>query len=79
MSDTYSIIQYFLSSQFALAFIISITLIPLLKKPTIKLGLIDHPGGRKQHKEPAPLSGGSAIFLTSAISLYFWGIPACRI
>ena len=73
MSDTSSIIQYFLSSQFLLAFIIVIALIPLLKRPTIKLGLIDHPGGRKQHKEPAPLSGGPAIFLTSAISLYSLG------
>jgi len=34
----------------------------LLKPTAIRLGFVDHPGGRKQHPHPIPLIGGLVIF-----------------
>ena len=34
-----------------------------------RFGLVDRPGGRKAHREPTPLGGGVAIWLTMAIML----------
>jgi len=75
MNEPSTVIQYFLSPQFFLALVIAVALIPFLKRIAVKIGLIDHPGGRKQHKSSVPLAGGSAIFFATAISLYIWGLP----
>lgn len=37
-------------------------LTPLAKQLAIRLGAIDHPGGRKIHNEPTPRLGGLAVF-----------------
>jgi len=76
MSETSPIIQNFLSAQFFLALVISIALIPILRRLAVNVGLVDHPGGRKQHKASVPLVGGPAIVLATAVSLLIWGIPA---
>lgn len=76
MSETSPVIQYFLSAQFLLALVISVALIPLLRRPALKFGLVDNPHGRKRHKVPVPLAGGPAIVIATAISLYIWGLPA---
>lgn len=36
-----------------------------------RVGLMDHPGGRKDHAAPTPLVGGLAIFLTVSATLIF--------
>ncbi|MBL8516663.1 MAG: undecaprenyl/decaprenyl-phosphate alpha-N-acetylglucosaminyl 1-phosphate transferase [Betaproteobacteria bacterium] len=38
-----------------------------------RVGLMDHPGGRKDHAASTPLVGGLAIFLTLSTSLIFHG------
>lgn len=47
----------------ALAALLTLALIG----PARRCGLVDHPGGRKQHAAPTPLVGGVAIFLTFLI------------
>lgn len=49
------------------AFLISVALVLIVRKAALKWGLMDHPGGRKQHAGATPLGGGLAIFL--AVSL----------
>lgn len=44
------------------AFLLAIAIIPLAGKFGKKIGLVDHPGGRKQHDGSIPLVGGLAIF-----------------
>jgi len=58
-----------------LSLVVSLAIIPLLRRSAIKIGLIDHPGGRKQHKAPVPLIGGPAIFIACAITIYIFGLP----
>ena len=54
------------------SFLLTIVLIPVLKKIAIKINLVDKPNGRKIHQLPIPLIGGIAIalaiFLTSLIN-----------
>lgn len=42
-------------------------LIPLARK----IGLLDHPGGRKGHDDPTPLTGGPALLITSGLMMFF--------
>jgi UDP-GlcNAc:undecaprenyl-phosphate GlcNAc-1-phosphate transferase len=42
-------------------------LIPLARK----VGLVDHPGERKVHEAPTPLTGGPALLITSGLMLLF--------
>jgi UDP-GlcNAc:undecaprenyl-phosphate GlcNAc-1-phosphate transferase len=44
-----------------------LALIPLARK----VGLVDHPGERKAHVEPTPLTGGPALLITSGLMLLF--------
>lgn len=59
--------------QAALAGLLTALLIIWLRRPALRLGLIDHPGGRKRHGDIVPLTGGIAItvgfFVALAISL----------
>lgn len=48
---------------FAMSFVITIGLIPLLTRLAKKVGFVDKPTERKQHKYAAPLIGGLAMFL----------------
>lgn len=52
-----------------LSFIIALGAIHLLEPLAIRLGLVDEPGGRKQHQGAIPLIGGIAIFLGFAFAL----------
>lgn len=47
----------------ATAFILSVVLNAALRPVGRRLGLMDHPGGRKLHASPTPLVGGIAIYL----------------
>jgi UDP-GlcNAc:undecaprenyl-phosphate GlcNAc-1-phosphate transferase len=47
------------------AFITSALLCLLLRHLSPRLGFVDRPGGHKGHREPTPLGGGVAIWLTT--------------
>ena len=47
--------------------ILCVALIPLARK----VDLVDHPGKRKVHEEPTPLTGGPALLITSGLMLLF--------
>ena len=53
--------QLFLYTAVALG--ISLALTPIMQRLARKFGIMDHPGGRKNHKEPTPYGGGIAIFV----------------
>jgi len=48
---------------FIIAFLISLVVMPLVIKFANKNGIVDKPNGRKIHKKPVPLLGGTAIFM----------------
>lgn len=75
MHYTSQIMQHYLSSPMLLSLVISIAFVPVLRRIGLKIGLVDLPGGRKQHKSAVPLIGGLAIFFTTFISLFIWGVP----
>ena len=52
-----------LMGQTLFAFTMTVTAILLLRRAAAKLGLVDHPGGRKCHARPIPLVGGVAMFI----------------
>lgn len=56
----------YLAQAAAAAFIAGL-LILMLRRPAERWGLVDHPGGRKRHAAPVPLTGGIAI--TAALLL----------
>jgi len=53
---------------------ISAGLVLTLIAPARRLGLVDHPGGRKAHEQLTPLVGGLAIFLAFLITNALAGI-----
>lgn len=59
----------------ALAFMLAFALTPLIRRLAIRLGAMDHPGGRKKHGHAMPLLGGVAVYLafwiTAALILYY--------
>ncbi len=59
-----------------LAFLLTVMLVPMLRHVAPRLGLIDHPGGRRIHKEPIPRCGGIALMLGfhAGCALYFLAI-----
>lgn len=46
-----------------LAFVVTIFIILIFRKPAERLGLIDNPGGRKNHDGSVPIVGGIAMFV----------------
>jgi len=44
-------------------------LIVWLRRPALRFGLVDHPGGRKRHGESVPLTGGLAITVATFVAL----------
>ena len=51
------------------SFALSVALSGLARRVAPRVGLVDRPGGRKTHREPTPLGGGVAIWLTMALLL----------
>lgn len=57
----------------AFAFFLSLVLTWLILRLAARLGIVDRPDGeRKIHKEPIPLLGGTAIFLSFFFILFFF-------
>jgi len=52
------------------AFLVAVILVPILSQPAKRMGLIDHPGGRKRHLGEIPLTGGLAIFTAFGFGLF---------
>jgi len=74
MSEISPVVATFFSKPLWLALIVSLAMIPILKLPAQKLGLVDHPGGRKQHEIPATLVGGAAILIAFYSTLVIYDI-----
>jgi len=53
--------------EFAAAFSAVTALIYLLGPVARRIGLLDHPGGRKDHRDPTPVTGGLAIAVGTII------------
>jgi UDP-GlcNAc:undecaprenyl-phosphate GlcNAc-1-phosphate transferase len=56
---------------FALSLTLSLILTPIAAMLGRRWGVLDHPGHRKIHSDPIPLTGGWALFTT--LSLVLWG------
>lgn len=48
----------------ATAFLLAIVLVAAARRAALAWGILDYPGERKMHREPKPLLGGVAVFLT---------------
>lgn len=53
-----------------IALILVLAGLPILRRAAPKVGLVDHPGGRKRQCTPTPLVGGIAIFLAVTTTLF---------
>lgn len=54
-----------------LTFVVTALVLWALQPLAFKLGLLDHPVGRKDHVVPTPMIGGVAIFL-GCVGIFFW-------
>jgi len=52
----------------------SFVFVPIAAKLSIRMGIMDIPGGRKDHAAPTPLLGGLAVFYSFIISIFLNGI-----
>jgi UDP-GlcNAc:undecaprenyl-phosphate GlcNAc-1-phosphate transferase len=60
---------------FAAAFLLTGALILALRPLAARLGLLDQPGGRKDHAAPTPVTGGLAVALGAVVAVLFFGGP----
>jgi len=58
-----------------LALLVTLAVIPIFRRLGPKLGLVDHPGGRKRHSSAIPLIGGPSIIFSLICVCWFFGIP----
>ena len=56
-------------AQALLACLLTALLIVWLRRPAVRFGLVDLPGGRKRHGEAVPLTGGLAIAIGAGVTL----------
>lgn len=56
---------------FAFSFILSLILIPVLRKFAVKSKILDAPSERKVHLSPKPLLGGLALYFSFIITVFF--------
>src|SRR5512134_2226599 len=56
-------------AQAAFAAFISALVVLMLRRPSERWGLVDHPGGRKRHGVPVPLTGGIALVVGFGVAL----------
>jgi UDP-GlcNAc:undecaprenyl-phosphate GlcNAc-1-phosphate transferase len=65
-----------LAATFCCSFVLSLALVLVMRRLSPGLGLVDHPGGRKEHARPTPLGGGIAILLAALLPLLGAGLLA---
>lgn len=56
-------------AQAAFAAFVTAVLILVLRRPALRWKLVDHPGGRKRHGAPVPLTGGLALTAGFVVAL----------
>ena len=56
---------------FGVAFVMSWLVQPHFRNLGFLSEIVDHPGGRRPHREPVPRTGGMAIFISFFCALYF--------
>ncbi len=56
-------------TQALIACFITALLIVWLRRPALRIGLVDHPGGRKRHGDSVPLTGGLALTIGTVVTL----------
>jgi UDP-GlcNAc:undecaprenyl-phosphate/decaprenyl-phosphate GlcNAc-1-phosphate transferase len=57
---------------FVLSLILSLYLIPVMRRAALQFGIVDRPDGKlKKHKKPMPYLGGVAIYLSFLLALAF--------
>ncbi len=54
---------------FAVAFVAALVFVPICVLLARRLGIVDRPGGRKQHARVTPLLGGLGVFLACGVGL----------
>jgi UDP-GlcNAc:undecaprenyl-phosphate GlcNAc-1-phosphate transferase len=54
---------------FSVAFLVALVTVPICMAIARRANIVDHPGGRKQHRLVTPLLGGVGVFLAVAIGL----------
>ncbi|MCA3085474.1 MAG: hypothetical protein ING65_04060, partial [Rhodocyclaceae bacterium] len=68
---------------FITSFLAALAFALLLIRIAPRLGLVDHPGGRREHASTTPLVGGIAVALAAAVGLslapiaYAWPLALC--
>ena len=60
---------------FGAAAVLSITFILLFRPLAQRIGLVDQPGGRKDHSQPTPLVGGIAVFCAFSLTVLTLDTP----
>lgn len=60
---------------FGMTAVLSITFILLFRPLALRIGLVDQPGGRKDHKQPTPLVGGVAVFCAFSLAVLTLELP----
>lgn len=68
--------EYALLTSFALSFALATMAVAFFRMAAPTLGLLDTPGGRKDHVGAIPLVGGLGIFTSLFFSAYFLGLAA---
>ena len=53
-----------IAGAFLVAALLSLVLTPLVRRVAIRLGNVDHPGGRRVNKAPVPRGGGVAVAIS---------------
>lgn len=52
----------------------SFVIVPAAARLSVRLGIMDVPGGRKDHEAPTPLLGGVAVFCSFILAIFLNGI-----
>lgn len=55
-----------------MAAIITFFIMPMVRQLSVRMGAVANPGGRRQHQNVVPLSGGVAIFIGFLIAILFF-------
>ncbi len=60
---------------YVVSFCVVIAVVMLFRGPAARLGLIDMPGGRKEHHGAPPVIGGMAMFVAFMLGVLTSGEP----
>lgn len=61
-----------MSKEIIILFLTAMTVLLIARVVALKFGLVDKPGGRKQHKGEVPLVGGISFYCAIVIFYLFW-------